>query len=34
LSEPYLEVTFGTKKGWSYKTGNLLKEVQFIWNFL
>ena len=24
--------TFGTK--WPYKTGDLLKEVQFIWNFL
>jgi hypothetical protein len=27
----YLEVTFGTKKKWPYKTGGLLKEVQFIW---
>ena len=33
-SNPYYEVTFGTKKKWSFKTGNLLKEVQFIWNFI
>jgi len=24
----------GTKKKWPHKTGDLLKEVQFIWNFL
>jgi hypothetical protein len=29
-----LEVTFVTKKKWFYKTGDLLKEVQFIWNCL
>jgi hypothetical protein len=27
-------MTFGTKKKWPYKTGDLLKEVQFIWNSL
>ena len=27
-------VTFGTKKRWSFKTGDLLKKVQFIWHFL
>ena len=26
-------VTFGTRKKWPYKTGDLLKEVQFVWNF-
>ena len=26
----YYEVTFGTKKKWPHKTGDLLKEVQFI----
>ena len=30
----YLEVTFGTKKMRSSKTGDLLKEVQFMCNFL
>jgi hypothetical protein len=25
---------FGTKQMWHYKTGDFLKEVQFIWNFL
>ena len=30
-SNLYLEVmTFGTQKKWSYKTGDLLKQVQFI----
>jgi hypothetical protein len=29
-SNLYWEVTFGTKKNWAYKTGDLLKEVQFI----
>ena len=29
-SSMYLGVTFGTKKSWSFKTGDLLKEVQFI----
>jgi len=29
-SNLYLEVTFGTKKKWPYKTGDLLKEVEFI----
>jgi len=33
-SNLYSEVTFWTKKKWPYKTGDLLKEVQFIWNFL
>ena len=33
-SNLYYEVTFGTNKKWSYKTGDLLKEVQFIQNFL
>jgi hypothetical protein len=33
-SNLYLEVTFGTKKNWPYKTGDLLKEVKFRWNFL
>ena len=33
-SNLYYEVTFGTKKKWSFKTVNLLKEVEFIWNFL
>ena len=33
-SNLYLEVIFGKKKKWPYKTGDLLKEVQFIWNFL
>jgi hypothetical protein len=28
------EVTFGTKTKWPYKTGDLLKDVQFIWNVL
>ena len=27
-------MTFGAKKKWSFKTGDLLKEVQFIWNAL
>jgi hypothetical protein len=27
-------MTFGTKKTWPYKTGDLLKEVEFIWNLL
>jgi hypothetical protein len=31
-SNVYLEVTFGTKKKWPYNTGDLLKEVKFIWN--
>ena len=26
----YQEVTFGKKKKWPYKTGDLLKEAQFI----
>jgi hypothetical protein len=26
----HIQVTFGTKKKWSSKTGDLLKEVQFI----
>jgi hypothetical protein len=26
-------MTFGAKKKWSYKSGDLLKEVQFICNF-
>jgi hypothetical protein len=26
-------MTFRTKNRWSYKTGDLLKEVKFIWNF-
>ena len=30
VSNLYSEVTFGTKKKWSFKTGDLLKEVQFI----
>jgi len=31
----YYKVIFGTEKILSYnKTGDLLKEVQFIWNFL
>ena len=29
-SHLYLEVTFGTQKKWPYKTGDLLKEVQFV----
>ena len=29
----YKEVIFGTKKRWPHQTGDLLKEVQFIWNF-
>ena len=29
-SNLYQEVTIGTNKKWSYKTGDLLKEVQFI----
>ena len=33
-SNLYLEVTFRTKKKWPYKTGDFLKEVQFIWIFL
>jgi len=33
-SNLYQEVTFGTKKKWPYKRGDLLKEVQYIWNFL
>jgi hypothetical protein len=33
-SNLYLEVTFGTKKKWSYKTGEFLKDVQLTWNFL
>jgi hypothetical protein len=28
------DVIFGTEKKWSYKPGDLLKEVQFIWNFI
>ena len=28
------EVTFGSKKKWPYKTGDILKEVPFIYNFL
>jgi hypothetical protein len=31
--KPVLEVTFGTRKKWSFKTGDLLKEVKYIWNF-
>jgi hypothetical protein len=30
LVKPVLWVTFGTKKKWPHKTGDLLKEVQFI----
>lgn len=30
----YQEVTFGEKEKWSFKTGNLLKKFQFIWDFL
>jgi hypothetical protein len=33
-SDLYQEVIFGTKKMWPYKIGDLLKEIQFIWNFL
>jgi len=33
-SKLYKEITVGTKIKWSYKTGDLFKEVQFIWNFL
>ena len=33
-SSLYIEVTTGTKKNWPYKTGDLLKEAQFIGNFL
>ena len=29
-SNLYQEVTFGTKKMWPYKTGDLLKEIQLI----
>ena len=29
-SNLYLEVTFRTKKGWPYRTGDLLKEVKLI----
>jgi hypothetical protein len=29
-----LKVNFGAKKKGSNKTGNLLKEVQFMWGFL
>ena len=32
-SNMYEEVTFGTKKKWSYKSGDLLK-FQLIWNVL
>ena len=32
-SNMYEEVTFGTKKKWSYTTGDLLK-FQLIWNVL
>ena len=28
------EVTFGRKKKWPYKKGDLLNEVQFLWMFL
>jgi len=30
----YQKVTFGTKTRWPDKTGDLLKEVQFIWRFI
>jgi hypothetical protein len=30
----YYKVNFAREKMWSYKTGDLLKEVQFIWNVL
>jgi hypothetical protein len=30
LVKPVLKGHFGTKKKWPYKTGDLLKEVQFI----
>jgi hypothetical protein len=33
-SNLHYEVSFGTKKKWLYKTGDLLKEVKFTWNFL
>jgi len=29
-SNLYKKVSFGTKKRWPYKTGDLIKEVQFI----
>jgi hypothetical protein len=29
-SNLYKEVTFVTKKKWSYKTGDILKEIQFL----
>jgi hypothetical protein len=33
-SDSMKEVTFGTKKKWSFKTGDLLKQVQSLRNFL
>ena len=33
-SNLYQEVTFRTNKKWPYKTGDLVNEVQFLWNFL
>jgi hypothetical protein len=33
-SNLYKEVTFRTRKKWPYEAGDLLKEVQFICNFL
>ena len=33
-SNLYVEVTVGTHRKWPFKTGDLLKELQFIWNFL
>ena len=32
--KPVLRGHLGAKKKWPYKTGDLLKEVQFVWNFL
>ena len=29
----YQDFTFGTNKKWSFKTVDLLKEVQYIWYF-
>jgi hypothetical protein len=29
-SNLYKEITFGTKKKWAFKTGDFLKDVQFI----
>jgi len=34
IVKPVLRGHLWDKERWSFKTGDLLKEVQFIWNFL